>query len=270
MKETIILGSEKIYDKAYCQKNKKPFENLKKILDKLKKIFSDLKIDVLEPRKEITGPFCRTLWVRDLSINVDNKVYLIPGMINIDKNNRHPEEEVKSLPNEVAANGILLSKNIVMDGGDIIQENNTILVGQGKRTNKSALLWLRKEFPSKHVIGIEHNKLHLDNCLCILPNKRVLYSRGCIAKLPRYLEDNYEVICVEDFIGKSESGNLACNILVYKDNLIVANMNKFSKLYKHLESLDYKVHLIPFYNLHKDNGGIRCLTQWYYVKNSIK
>ena len=59
------------------------------------------------------------------------------------------------------------------------------------------------------------------------------------------------------------NSNLATNVLIIKNTLLAIDMKKFSKLYDYFfESLGLNVVTIPFYNLWKDGGGIRCLTQW--------
>ena len=270
MKNIIILGSEKIYDEKYCPKNNKRFKDVKETLKVLKDILNKLDIKVLRPSKDSPSELCRSLWVRDTSINIDNNIYLIPHMVNVSKKNRQPKEEVDTLPKEVIGFAKRLSENIVLDGGDVIQENNKIFIGKGIRTDNSGYLWLKKEFPEKNIIQIEHSSLHLDNCFSVLPNNRILYSRKNIKSLPASVKNNYEIICVEDYIENRALPELAANILVFKNNLICADLRKFKKLYKHLENLGYIMHYVPFFDLYKDNGGVRCLTTWYKVDNEIK
>jgi N-dimethylarginine dimethylaminohydrolase len=269
MKNVIIVGSANIYNEKYCPKNKKTFEKVDETLKSLQKILEKLKIKVLKPSKESPGELCRSLWVRDTSLNVDNRLYLIPHMVNISRRNRQPEAEVDTLPNEVKGFAKRIFSNIILDGGDVIQDDNIIYVGKGRRTGTSGLLWLKSEFPEKHIIQINHESLHLDSCFNVLPNKRVIYSKRYIKFLPTYVKNNYEIICVEDYIDKTASPELATNILIFKNNLIAADLKKFEKLYKHLEDLGYDMHYVPFYNLYRDHGGVRCLTSWYKVDNEI-
>ena len=97
--------------------------------------------------------------IRAICPNLGQRVF----EVNVSKKNRQPKEEVDTLPKEVIGFAKRLSENIVLDGGDIIQENNKIFIGKGLRTEDSGYLWLKKEFPEKNIIqrsGLRIKKLH--------------------------------------------------------------------------------------------------------------
>lgn len=246
------LGSDHIHNNKYCKKYKDGrFENLSKILNTIKRELKKLGVEVVRPKK--SAELCRSLWLRDTFVNINNKLYLLPKSYS---NYRRPEEELKTLN----LDGHML--DLYMDGGDLIQENNNMFLGIGKRTDISAYNGLKEKFPKKNIIKINHTALHLDCCFCVLPKKNIVYSTRYIKSLPTAIRSEYNVRTVEEFIGDSVNSNLATNVLIIKNTLLAIDMKKFSKLYDYFESLGLNVVTIPFYNLWKDGGGIRCLTQW--------
>ena len=61
---------------------------------------------------------------------------------------------------------------------------------------------------------------------------------------------------------EGEEPNLGTNLLIIGNNIITIDIKKFYKFYDFLKTMGFNVILIPFFNLWKDGGGIRCLTQW--------
>ena len=130
------------------------------------------------------------------------------------------------------------------------------------RTEKNSIEWFKKEFKKKEIIKIKHHALHLDCCFCVLPNQVIIYSKKYIKSFPSILRDRYKVYCIEDFMKDGEETNLGTNLLIIGNNIIAIDRKKFYKFYQFLESMDFNIIRIPFFNLWKDGGGVRCLTQW--------
>ena len=66
------------------------------------------------------------------------------------------------------------------------------MVGVGRRTNRDGVSTLRKMFPTKRIIMVNHCALHLDCCLMVLPGKRLIYSTRYITNLPKILKSMYD------------------------------------------------------------------------------
>ena len=156
-----------------------------------------------------------------------------------------------------------------MEGGDIIQHENTIYIGIGKRTELKAYKWLKQTFPNKKIIKIVHHALHLDCCFCILPNNTIIYSKKYIKSFPSILRETHKVKTIEEFIDKKTNPNLATNLLIINNTILAIDLEKFHRFYDYLKSLGFKVILVPFYNIWKDGGGIRCMTNWLHKTKNL-
>ena len=64
-------------------------------------------------------------------------------------------------------------------------------------------------------------------------------------------------------MNEKDDANLATNYLLIGNTIIVADKKKFDRLYRFMESLGIEVVRIPFTNIFKGGGGVRCMTQWY-------
>lgn len=249
----IVLGHPKLFNKKLC-KEPENFRNLDKILKNVKDELLKLNIEVIQPKKNRQRNICNSLWFRDNFINIDNKIYLLHKTTS---NQRKPIQELST----INIKGKIVDKYFI-DGGDVIQHKDTIFVGISGRTESNSIDWFRKELKKKKIIRIRHHALHLDCCFCVLPNNIIIYSKKYIKSFPSILKEKYKVYFLENFMDKNEEPVLGTNILVINKNILVLDQKKFYKFYQFLESLGYRIIRIPFYNLWKDGGGIRCLTQW--------
>ena len=255
---SIILGSEYKYNKNYCKPLKyKRTIPLSKILKEIKKKIENLDVNIVRPKRN-KMPFCTTLWTRDSFINVDNRLVMLPLQ---SLATRHPDEW-KTIPAAADRRMLFPDSPENLEGGDVIQDGNIILVGVGRRTNKEGVSTLRKMFPNKKIITVNHCALHLDCCLMILPGKRLIYSTRYITNLPKNLKNIYNCKTVESVIGKEIDPVLATNGLLIGNNIITTNQIKFKKFRNFLRSLGFNVIEIKYGSLWREEGGIRCLTQW--------
>ena len=266
-KPIIYLGSDYIYNNKSCDYFYKL--EIKKCLKSLEEEIKKLKIKVIRPKKLDIKNLCMALWVRDTSINIKNKLYIIPQMLStsinsdISSSNRsfQVSQEVSVIPYKNESE--IIPSSVNLDGGDILIDNRNIFLGKGIRTDKTAELYLKKICPNYRIISVKHHALHLDCCMGILPNKKLLYSKKYIKKLPSFLRKEYDCYCVENYINKDSDSNLATNFLLIGKTIIIVYQKKFEKIYKLIESFNIKVITIPFSNVSKGGGGIRCMTQWY-------
>ena len=255
---SILVGRGDIYDKDTCKEQ--PDHNyhmtipITKITDNLAKILKDLGLKVKRPLKK-NIKICRSLWTRDQSICVDNKIYFFSD---------NPTEAPSSKATQtIPYKGKLVKDNIVIDGGDIIQDGNTIYVGQSpQRTDKSGLAWVRKTFPKHIVIPIKHTALHLDCCFSVMPNNHLLYSKQYVSSLPQSVRKKYTCKRIGDLIGKNVDTNLATNNLIIGNNIITTDQPKFKGVRSYLRKCGFNVIELKYGTLWRHGGGPRCLTQW--------
>lgn len=258
---SIILGSEHKYNKKSCKplRYKRTFK-LDKILGQIKKTLENLGITVARPIIK-NMPHCQTLWTRDSVINIDNQMIMLPlQSLKAQYGQLRGQDEWKTIP--ANRREVFPDYPENLEGGDVIQDHDLILVGEGKRTNQSGIEKLKQMFPKKKIINIKHNALHLDCVLMILPGNKILYSKKYIKKLPKYLTDNYKSKTVESIIGKDIDPLLATNGLIIGNNIITTDQAKFKKFRTYLRKEGFNVIEISYGNLWREQGGIRCLTQW--------
>jgi N-dimethylarginine dimethylaminohydrolase len=255
---SILVGSSLVHKKNTCVPFT-PTRPIVKILTDIKREIKKTGIDVARP-KSTYFPFCRSLWVRDSFVNIDNKIIALP--LCSKKRGKNEWESIPAKRDEVFPDS---PENL--EGGDVIQDKNLILVGEGKRSNKSGIKRLKSLFSHKKIIAIKHTTLHLDCCLCILPGGLLLYSKRYISSLPSFLRKKYKCVKVEDIIGDKVDPNLATNMLVIGNTLITTDQAKFKKLHKYLDNKGFDVKNIKYGNLWRQHGGVRCLTNWLKVPN---
>lgn len=267
-KPIIYLGSDYIYNDKSC--NTKDRINANKALKIIEKEIKKLKVKIIRPKKIDISNICTSLWVRDTSFNIDNKLFVIPHMIYYDKMKRanQVKQEVEVIPYKNEAE--IVPSNVNLDGGDIIVDDRNIFVGKGIRTDNSGSVYMKNKFSKYNVITIRHHALHLDCCLGILPNKKLLYSKTYIKRIPRVLREEYDCYCVEDYMYDHYEPNLATNFLLINNTIITAYKQKFERIYELIRSFGLNVVTVPFSNIFKAGGGVRCMTQWYRIPENQK
>ena len=272
---SILIGNPKIINKNICNEgyNSVSMKNKKDSINQVKSILTSLGIKVVQIKdKELDKKYkiCSQLWGRDYFVKIDDTYILLP--CNDNKNiGTFRKYEYKTIEDLFKDKKSIINnkEESKLEGGDIIQDEDIILIGYNERTNKHGIDFVKNNFKNKNIISIKHYELHLDCCLCILNEKIILYSKKYIPQLPKKLNDLYICIELEKIIGDKIDTNLALNFLIIKKNNIVTAFNKkYTKLYDFLEFMKYKIHYVKNYELYKHGGGIRCLTQWiHYEKN---
>tara|TARA_B100000780_G_C21003043_1_gene401351 strand:- start:165 stop:926 length:762 start_codon:yes stop_codon:yes gene_type:complete len=227
----------------------------KRILNDLKTTLQHLGIKVIQLAK---NDLCNVIWMRDLFFKIDGKTFLCNNTttdtLKIDRRGE------KYLVTKYLKNYIEFPQNIKIEGGDIIQHKNNIFVGVNERTNIAAYNLLKKMFPRKNVIRINHTLIHLDCCFTVLDNN-IFYSRQYVKSLPKNLKKDYSITVIEDILGDIDP-HLALNLLIIGKNIITTDTPDFKPFRTLLKHMGYTVYPIKYNNLLEEGGGIRCLTQW--------
>lgn len=176
-------------------------------------------------------------------------------------------------------NIILPPQDVHVEGGDVMPWNDYIFVGiySGDdyadfitaRTNIEAIGFLKKLFPNKIVKSFElrksnenakENALHLDCCFQpIGKNKAIIHKNGFL------IEEEYHFLV--DFFGKDnvfeitkeEMYNMNSNIFSISEDVIVSEKN-FTRLNNWLRNEGFTVEEIPYSEIAKQEGLLRCST----------
>lgn len=257
---SILIGSSQRHNARMCT-FKSPSRSEKDVLNDMENIFESLGLAVVHPKTSpVIDTICRSIWVRDSSLNVDNNIIMLPGW------SKGRKDEWKTHP---YANSSVVAPHgkELIEGGDIIQDGDLLVIGLGKRTNKAGVLWLSQYLKSiglkKKIITVPHTALHLDCCLCILPRGELIYAKWYIKNIPIALKRSYQVFKLEDIIGNQVEPNLATNmVIVGSDVLVTTDQQRYTKLREFLRGLGYIVREVEYGTMWKLGGGIRCLTQW--------
>ena len=176
-------------------------------------------------------------------------------------------------------NRISLPEDCHVEGGDVMPWNNYIFIGtySGKdypeyitaRTNVNAVKAIQELFPTKIVKSFElrksndnakENALHLDCCFQpIGKDKAILHKNGFL------IEEEFNWLV--DFFGKEnvfeiskdEMYQMNSNVFSISENIIVSEQN-FTRLNTWLVEKGFTVEKVPYAEIAKQEGLLRCST----------
>ena len=170
-------------------------------------------------------------------------------------------------------------EEVHIEGGDVMLWNNYIFIGTYKgsdykdyitaRTNWQGVEFIRNLFPNKIVkefdlvkskIEARDNALHLDCCFQpVGTNKGIIYKRG-------FREEADYMFLVNLFgkenlfhIKREEMYNMNSNIFSIAPDVVVSE-RKFKRLNKWLRENGFTVEEIPYAEIAKQEGLLRCST----------
>ena len=170
-------------------------------------------------------------------------------------------------------------EEVHIEGGDVMLWNDYIFIGTYKgsdykeyitaRTNMAGVEYIRNLFPHKIVkefdlvkskIEARDNALHLDCCFQpVGKNKGIIYKSG-------FREEADYVYLVKLFgkenlfhITRDEMYNMNSNVFSIDENVVVSEKN-FSRLNNWLRENDFIVEEIPYAEIAKQEGLLRCST----------
>lgn len=170
-------------------------------------------------------------------------------------------------------------QDIHIEGGDVIVWNDYIFIGTYKaddypdiktaRTNMKGVEFIRELFPHKIVrefdlvkssVEARDNALHLDCCFQpVGTDKAIVYKEGFRN------EEDYRFLC--DFFGKEnlfhitrdEMYDMNSNVFSIAPDVVVSERN-FTRLNDWLRSKGFTVEEIPYAEIAKQEGLLRCST----------
>lgn len=242
-------------------------------MEAFRKVFEKYNVKVFRP--EVLEN-CNQIFTRDIAFVIEDK--LIKANILPDR-----EQEVEAILHvldKIDEKNILQPPvNVHVEGGDVMPWNEYIFVGTytaadyssyiTARTNKAAVEYLAKQFPHKTIKSFElrksntvaqDNALHLDCCFQPLgKGKAILHKNGFL------VEEEYQWLV--DFFGKEnifeidaqEMYHMFSNVFSISPNVVVSERN-FTRLNNWLREQGFTVEEIPYAEISKQEGLLRCST----------
>ncbi|WKK85748.1 arginine deiminase family protein [Marivirga arenosa] len=285
--KTVILGTAKgigdtpDLDDAYDPKSKEhiaagtyPKEaDMVAEMEAFAKVLEKHNVKVYRP--EIIENY-NQIFSRDIGFVIEDK-FIKPRIL------KDRKEEIKGIQYILdkinPAQIVSVPEDVRVEGGDVMPWNDHIFVGYSEkedfekyivaRTNKAGLDFLTNEFHNKKVKGFQLNKsdevakdnaLHLDCCFQPIGNNQaIIYKDGF------KFEEDYNYL--KDYFGeenlihitRDEMYEMNSNVFSISPKVIVLEKN-FTRLAKILEEKGFTVELVPYAEISKMEGLLRCST----------
>jgi len=285
--KSVIVGSAESFggtpslDAAYDPKSKQhilqgtfPVEqDLIGEMEGLEAILHKHGVEVLRPRNI---PGLNQVYSRDIGFVIDNQ-FVVSRVL---ENREHEIEGIDYLIDMMNPGNVIRPEaRVRIEGGDVMPWKGKIFVGYSKpkdfekylvsRTNEAGVEFLKATFPRYEVHPFElsksdedpmFNALHLDCCFQpIGTGQAILFKEGFknsgdIDFLREYFgEDNIVTI------DRDQMYNMCSNIFSISPSVIVSEQN-FSKLNPTLQEMGFTVEEIPYAEVAKMEGLMRCST----------
>lgn len=233
------------------------------------------KYDVTVFRPEIIEDY-NQIFVRDIGFVIDD-VFI---KSNILPDREREVEAIQYVIDQIdPAKVIAPPEEVHIEGGDVMLWNDYIFIGTYKgsdykdyitaRTNIQGVQFIKDLFPAKKVkefdlikskIEARDNALHLDCCFQpVGQNRGIIYKRG-------FREEADYLFLVNLFgeenlfhITRKEMYNMNSNVFSIDSNVVVSE-KKFTRLNKWLRKNGFIVEEIPYAEIAKQEGLLRCST----------
>ena len=216
------------------------------------------------------------IFARDIAFVVEDKMIIA----NILEDRSNEIDALEFLMAQIDPEKIIsFPEHAHIEGGDVMPWGEYIFVGTFKdkdyrkfitaRTNMAAVDHLQKLFPHKKVVSFSlkksnfdprENALHLDCCFQpIGKGKAIIHKEGFL------IEEEYQWLV--EFIGqdnlfhvdKEEMYHMNCNVFSISPQVIVSEKG-FTRLNNWLRSQGFTVEEIPYSEIAKQEGLLRCST----------
>lgn len=219
---------------------------------------------------------CNQIFTRDIGFVIDD--IFIKANILPDRENEY--QAIEYIVNKIEKSKVVIPPDEVhIEGGDVMPWNEHIFIGTYKgsdyknyitaRTNMQGVEFIKELFPNKIVkefdlvksnLEARDNALHLDCCF-----QPVGRSKGIIYKSGFREEADY-VYLLELFgkenlfhITRDEMYHMYSNIFSIAPDVVVSE-RKFTRLNNWLRDNGFVVEEIPYYEISKQEGLLRCST----------
>lgn len=216
------------------------------------------------------------IFARDISFVIDDKIVVA----NVLEDRREEITAIEYVFDKIDQKSIIdIPEEIRVEGGDVMPWNGHLFVGYSEpedfkkykvsRTNREGVAFLKENFPNYEVHAFELvksdldpmvNALHLDCCFQpIGKNQAIIYPGG--------FKNQKDVEFLMKFFGKEniieinalEMYQMYSNIFSISPEVIVSERG-FTRLNNELRRRGFTVEEIPFYEISKQEGLLRCST----------
>ena len=267
---------EDTYDpktREHLRKGSYPYdEDMMLEMEYFVKVLKRYGVEVLRPNSIAD---LNQIFSRDLGFVIDDQL-VIPEII------REREQEQVGIEQHVhaldAAQVLRAPEGVRIEGGDVIVADNYVFVGWSNeedfyayktaRTNEDGFAYIKTQFPNKQVVGFELNKsdyeprenaLHLDCCFQPLGLGHALIFEDGFRHFSDvdFLNDLYGDKLIK--VTREEMYLMGCNVFSIDRDVVVSERG-FIRINEKLRSLGYKVEEIPYYQISKLEGLLRCST----------
>jgi N-dimethylarginine dimethylaminohydrolase len=216
------------------------------------------------------------IFSRDIGFVIDDKFI----KANILPDREREIDAIQHVINKIPATHVFrLPEDAHVEGGDVMPWREYIFIGTytgddypdfiTARTNKEAVEYLAALFPKKKVVSFElrkhntdpkENALHLDCCFQpVGTDKAIIHKNGFLK------EEEYEWLVAlfgkENVfeISKEEMYNMNSNVFSIAPDVVVSEKN-FTRLNTWLRSHNITVEEVPYTEIAKQEGLLRCST----------
>jgi N-dimethylarginine dimethylaminohydrolase len=230
-------------------------------------------VEVFRPRVIAN---CNQIFARDIAFVVDHTLF---------RSNILPvrEDEIRALDyltDALTAEQVCdLPEEVHVEGGDVMPWKDYLFIGvySGSdypdyitaRTNQAAVEYFKQKCPHRKVVGIEliksntdpeQNALHLDCCFQPVGKDRAIMCPQGFRDPEQYrwLRSQFPEDGVFE-VSPSEMARMYCNIFSISPDVVVSEIT-FVRLNDWLEKQGFKVEAIPFSEIAKQGGLLRCTT----------
>ncbi|WP_397362071.1 dimethylarginine dimethylaminohydrolase family protein [Olleya sp. R77988] len=236
-------------------------------------VFEKYEVQVFRP-KSIKD--YNQIFSRDIAFVIDNK--LVKANILPDREREY--EAIQHVLDQINPDDIIiLPEECHVEGGDVMPYNDYIFIGtySGEdypdyitaRTNTDAVIAIQEHFPNKIVKAFElrksntdpkENALHLDCCFQpIGADKAILHKNGFLVEREyEWLVDYFGKDNIFE-ISKDEMYNMNSNVFSISENVIISEKN-FTRLNSWLRAHGFTVEEVPYAEIAKQEGLLRCST----------
>ncbi|MDT0684818.1 dimethylarginine dimethylaminohydrolase family protein [Autumnicola psychrophila] len=216
------------------------------------------------------------IFARDIAFVIEDKFVTA----NILPDREQEIEAISHIMNQIPSEKIIeLPENAHIEGGDVMPFGDYILVGTytgedyknyiTARTNKHAVDALREIFPKKKVVPFNlkksntearENALHLDCCFQqVGKDKAIIYKGGFLDEREyKWLINLFGSKNIFE-ITRDEMYHMYSNVFSISEDVVISERN-FSRLNNWLRENDITVEEVPYAEISKQEGLLRCST----------
>ncbi len=248
-------------------------ENMVAEMSAVAQVFKKYEVKVYRPK---VLEDCNQIFTRDIGFVIDDvfvKANILPD--------REKElEAIQYVLDKIDQKKVIRPpEEVHIEGGDVMLHGEYIFVGTYRgadyadyiiaRTNVEAVEWLQETFPHKKVVSFDlrkdnldpyNNALHLDCCfqpvgdgLCILHKNGFLREEEYQYLVDLFGKEN----CFE--ITQEEMYHMNSNIFSIAPDVVISEKN-FERLNTWLRSHNITVEEVPYAEISKQEGLLRCST----------